>query len=177
MRVRVPQKWYSSTSAVLECSIIGFRVLCRSLRGLVHQFEVLCRPLRCFSPFRCLVRPEKVYSSKTCSKVTGGGMHPPPSPVDPPLDTNCDETFTSQKANQWKRNNLLLESKIVGRHYSCKTYCVVTINEIFDHNSSSASTYRCTYCDCSLITPSSANRHLTLNVLSQSRYNFFQYWG
>ena len=28
------------------------------------------------------------------------GMHPP----HPPLVTNCDETFISQKANQWKRN-------------------------------------------------------------------------
>ena len=40
------------------------------------------------------------------------GMHPS-------LVTNCDETFTSQKANQWKRNSLILpDSEIVERHYS-----------------------------------------------------------
>ena len=39
------------------------------------------------------------------------------------MDTNCDETSTSQKINQWKRNNLIITScKIVGRHYSC-TVC------------------------------------------------------
>ena len=32
----------------------------------------------------------------------------------------CDEALTSQKANQWKRSNpIFLDSKIVGRHYSC----------------------------------------------------------
>ena len=34
------------------------------------------------------------------------GMHPPHPPLDPPLVTNCDETFISQKANQWKRNDI-----------------------------------------------------------------------
>ena len=29
----------------------------------------------------------------------------PHIPLDSPLVINCDQTFTSQKANQWKRNN------------------------------------------------------------------------
>ena len=40
--------------------------------------------------------------------MAGGGDASPTSPQDPPLVTNCDETFISQKANQWKRNNLII---------------------------------------------------------------------
>ena len=47
-------------------------------------------------------------NQKRVRKWLVDGMHPPHLPLDPPLVTNCDEIFISHKANQWKRNNLII---------------------------------------------------------------------
>ena len=50
-----------------------FKILCRSLRCLVHQFEVLCRPLRYFSALRCLEGPG-IYRDNLSAIVIGDNL-------------------------------------------------------------------------------------------------------